>query len=45
MNNEQNQQTEEELYELMEDDFDAAKFYRALSNALIQLENYNEQAA
>ncbi len=41
----QDQQTEEDLYELMEDDFDAAKFYRALSNALIQLENYDEQAA
>lgn len=41
----QDQQTEEELYELMEDDFDAARFYRALSNALVQLENYDQQVA
>ncbi|MEQ8692473.1 MAG: hypothetical protein RIC89_16785 [Pseudomonadales bacterium] len=39
------QYEEEDLYELMEDDFDAARFYRALSNALIQLENYDDQAA
>jgi hypothetical protein len=40
-----NQQEIEDLYELMEDDFNAERFYAALSNALQQLENYNEQAA
>jgi hypothetical protein len=40
-----NQQETEDLYELMEDDFNAERFYTALSNALQQLENYNEQAA
>ena len=35
----------EDLYELMEDDFDADRFYKALSQALIQLENYDEEAA
>ncbi|MFT7651537.1 MAG: hypothetical protein ACI9ON_001598 [Limisphaerales bacterium] len=40
-----NQQETEDLYELMEDDFNPERFYTALSNALQQLENYNEQAA
>ena len=39
------QQEAEDLYELMEDDFDAERFYTALSNALQQLENYDDQAA
>ena len=35
----------EDLYELMEDDFDAERFYKALSNALVQLENFDAEAA
>ena len=40
-----NQQETEDLYALMEDDFNAERFYTALSNALQQFENYNDQAA
>ena len=36
---------EEDLYELMQDDFNPARFYKALSQALVQLENYDEEAA
>ena len=36
---------DEDLYDLMEDDFDPERFYQALSNALIQLENLDEEAA
>ena len=36
---------EEDLYELMKDDFDAGRFYRALSQALVQLENYDDEVA
>lgn len=39
------QDEREELYELMEDDFDAERFYKALSQALVQLQNYNAEAA
>ncbi|MEM7002307.1 MAG: hypothetical protein AAF529_16070 [Pseudomonadota bacterium] len=39
------QETREELYELMEDDFDADRFYKALSNALEQLANFDAEAA
>ena len=35
----------EDLYELMEDDFDAERFYHALSNALVQLQNFDAEAA
>ena len=36
---------EEDLYELMQDDFNPDRFYKALSQALVQLENYDEEAA
>ena len=37
---------EEDLKELLEERFDAERFYKALSNALVQLENFDsEQAA
>jgi hypothetical protein len=36
---------DEDLYELMQDDFDPDRFYKALSQALEQLENLNKEAA
>ena len=36
---------EEDLYELMQDDFNPDRFYKALSQALVQLENYDDEAA
>ena len=36
---------EEDLYALMEDDFDPDRFYKALTQAIVQLENFNDEAA
>ncbi|NKB98578.1 MAG: hypothetical protein GKR90_08825 [Pseudomonadales bacterium] len=36
---------DEDLYDLMQDDFDPDRFYKALSQALEQLEALNEEAA
>lgn len=36
---------DEDLYDLMQDDFDPDRFYQALSQALVQLENFNDEAA
>lgn len=35
----------EEVYALMEDDFDAERFYKALSQALVALQNFEAEAA
>lgn len=34
-----------ELYILMQDDFDPARFYKSLSQALVVLEGFKENAA
>ena len=36
---------QEDLEELLQEDFDPDLFYKALSNALEQLENFDDEAA